>query len=198
MPVRCRRALTLTSDGLLAGTPTTPGAYAFQLMAAGNPSDGAQPATRGCSLMVKALPVDLTANGALPAGTVGVPYSRDLTVQGGTPPYRWISVGSLPQGLSLSPEGRVSGTVSNAGAYSFSVRAIDSAGNQSTVPINLVITAPVISVTDACPLPRGSSGSAYSYQMNAAGGTPPYRWSLLSGMQAGLSSVSGRNPGRDR
>ena len=42
--------LTLTSDGLLAGTPTAPGAFAFQLMASSNRSDGAQPVTRGCSL----------------------------------------------------------------------------------------------------------------------------------------------------
>ncbi len=179
--------LTLTSDGLLAGTPTAPGTFAFQLMTASNPADGAQPATRGCSLTVRALPVDLTANGALPPGTVGVPYSRDLTVQGGTPPYRWMAVGALPPGFSVSPEGRVSGTVSTSGSYTFHVRAIDSAGNQSTVTVGVVIADPVIRVTDACPLPSGTSGTAYTHQMNAAGGTPPYTWSLLSSLQPGLT-----------
>jgi hypothetical protein len=179
--------LSLTTDGLLAGTPTTPGTYSFQLLASSNPADGAQPTTRGCSVTVKALPVDLSANTDLPAGTVGVPYSRDLTVQGGTPPYRWSTVGSMPPGMSLAPEGRLTGTVSTAGVYSFNVRAADSAGNQSVVHLSLVIANPVISITDTCPLPAGTSGSAYSHQMSASGGTPPYTWSLLGGLQAGLT-----------
>ncbi len=44
----------------------------------------------------------------------------------------------------------------------------------------------------ASPLPSGSVGTAYSQSLAAAGGTPPYSYSLLAGtMPAGLSITSG-------
>lgn len=56
---------------------------------------------------------------SLPNGTVGVPYSTTLAATGGTTNpsgivnYTWRSVGApLPAGLSLSPNGTISGTPS--------------------------------------------------------------------------------------
>lgn len=57
----------------------------------------------------------LVITGTLDDGTIGTPYSSDLTVSGGTPPYANVSIsaGSLPPGLSIALAGAtitVSGT----------------------------------------------------------------------------------------
>ena len=46
----------------------------------------------------------LITTGSLPPGTVNNPYSANLSVTGGAPPYTWSIVkGSLPFGLTLAP-----------------------------------------------------------------------------------------------
>jgi large repetitive protein len=61
-------------------------------------------------------------------GTVGLEYSQVLTANGGTGPYTYtISTfhGEWPDGLSLSPDGILSGTPGRAGTYYFTVMAED-------------------------------------------------------------------------
>ncbi len=68
-------------------------------------------------------------------GTVGVPYLfLQFQAAGGSggAPYSWDTADTLPPGLSLDPSGILAGTPTNTGAYSFSVRVTDSAGNQLT------------------------------------------------------------------
>ena len=49
---------------------------------------------------------------SLPAFTVGEPQQVELEVSGGTPPYYFeITQGELPENLTLSEEGTISGTV---------------------------------------------------------------------------------------
>jgi hypothetical protein len=63
---------------------------------------------------------------SLPAAGVGAAYSQTLSAQGGTPPYLFAVVGgSLPQGLSLSSSGLLSGTPLTVGEYTFTVLATD-------------------------------------------------------------------------
>src|SRR5688572_8819598 len=57
-------------------------------------------------------------NQTLPPAVVGQPYTAQLLVQGGEPPYTWFDPDfSLPQGLALVPEGRIEGTPVAAGEY---------------------------------------------------------------------------------
>jgi len=52
----------------------------------------------------------ITTN-SLPEGTEGVAYSQTLQVHGGTPPYTWFAMATLPPGLQLDPlSGLISGT----------------------------------------------------------------------------------------
>ena len=89
----------------------------------------------------------------LPPGTVGVPYSRDLTVQGGTPPYRWMSVGALPRACPYRRKAAYR-------ALSALPARTPSTCAQSTTQATRARCRrrchhrPVISVTDACPLPQ--------------------------------------------
>ena len=52
----------------------------------------------------------ITTN-SLSEGTEGVAYSQTLQVHGGTPPYTWFAMATLPPGLQLDPlSGVISGT----------------------------------------------------------------------------------------
>ncbi len=64
------------------------------------------------------------ATESLPMGAVGVPYSVQCFVTGGNAPYHW-SASDLPEGLSISEDGIVSGTPTTAGVYNPTVTVED-------------------------------------------------------------------------
>lgn len=57
---------------------------------------------------------------ALPGFVPQQPYTAQLAAQGGTQPYTWsLAVGSaLPDGLTLDPTGKISGTPTVGGTFS--------------------------------------------------------------------------------
>src|SRR5580658_8315811 len=63
----------------------------------------------------------------LPDGLYGSGYANQtLTVTGGMAPYTFsVTSGMLPPGISLSPNGNISGMPTAAGSYSFTVTAVD-------------------------------------------------------------------------
>lgn len=67
-------------------------------------------------------------------GNVGVSYQASLFPGGGTPPYSWSHVaGTLPPGLSVQASpGRVLGTPTTAGTFTFTVRVNDSGGQTAS------------------------------------------------------------------
>ena len=80
----------------------------------------------------------------LPAGTVGSAYSQPLTASGGTAPYSFSIVGSLPSGLSLTTSGStatIGGTpMTNTGSpFSFGITVVDSTSTSVTNTYSLVV-----------------------------------------------------------
>jgi large repetitive protein len=64
---------------------------------------------------------------------VGQSFVLQVPAAGGKPPYTWTLVsGALPPGLSLSSNGRISGTPTTAGSYSYSLKLTDAAGASVT------------------------------------------------------------------
>jgi len=63
-------------------------------------------------------------NGTLPAATVGRTYSQSLEYMGPAQPTWRFSNGTTlpPPGLSISPNGKLSGVPTNAGLYDFEAR----------------------------------------------------------------------------
>ena len=143
-----------------------------------------------------ATPADLSVGTAsLPGATAGAPYSATLQAAGGVAPYLWsLSAGSLPDGLSLdAASGRIGGTPSSAGGYSFTVQVADAQSPPDTasraLSINVVAPpqpAPLDITTTS--LPDARRNKSYSRTLQATGGVAPYTWSLASGaLPPGLS-----------
>ncbi len=77
--------------------------------------------------ITNALPHPVLNTAAPPEGTVGTAYTYTFTAGGGTPPYLFFcESGSLPAGLSLSQNGTLSGTPTNAGSFGFHIKVLDS------------------------------------------------------------------------
>jgi hypothetical protein len=79
---------------------------------------------------------------ALPSGITGVAYEAKLSAVGGTAPYEWAKEGgSLPDGLTLSAAGIISGTPTKAGEFTFNVSATDATGSTDDAAFMITITA---------------------------------------------------------
>ncbi len=76
----------------------------------------------------------------LPAATVGVPYSHRLTATGDSGTFLFsVASGALPAGLSLSPNGVISGTPTSPGVATFLIDATPPDGCGSTLPLTITV-----------------------------------------------------------
>lgn len=130
--------LTMSSAGLLSGTPTVAGGFSFTVTA----SDGiGVDATLDCSLSVAAATVIVITTGSpIASGTINVAYTPlQLTQTGGTTPTWSISAGALPTGMSLSGGGVLSGTPTVQQTASFTVQAAEAAHTTGTKALTMTI-----------------------------------------------------------
>ncbi|VVE90823.1 putative Ig domain-containing protein [Pandoraea bronchicola] len=192
--------MTLSSGGVLSGTPTAGGAFNFTVTATDS-SGGAGPYTgsRAYSFVVNAPTLSITpASGSLNA-SVGVAYSQTFSTSGGTAPYHYslgVNSGTLPTGVSFnSATGVLSGTPTSTGTVNFTITGTDSStgtGPYSTSgTYTLTVAAPTISVSPTT-LSAATVGAAYSQTVSASGGSAPYSYAVTSGaLPAGLTLSSG-------
>ncbi len=184
--------LSLATNGVLSGTPTTASNYIFTVRATdANGCSG----SRIYTLVINnpacpTITVNPT-NTALPAGTTGATYNQTLTVTGGASPYAYsISTGALPTGLSLASNGDLAGTPTSAGNYSFKIQATDANGCTGERGYTLVINNPACPAITVNPagLSNGTVGAAYSQAIAATGGASPYSFAISAGaLPAGLA-----------
>lgn len=75
-------------------------------------------------------------------GVIGSAYHASLLATGGTTPYTYSIVGSLPAGLVINPTtGAITGTPTTAGTTTFTGRVVDAVGTIATVPGSITITS---------------------------------------------------------
>ena len=176
--------LTLTTGGLLSGTPTGTGTSTATVQVADSCSATPQTQSGSFNLTIDPAPVPLSivTTSPLPAGTQGVAYSTTMSATGGTAPYFWsITAGALPAGLTLSSGGIISGTPTSTGVFTATIQVTDNVGSHVSSSFQITIACTALSITSPSTLPQGTNGSAYSFQLAASGGVTPYTWSLSAG-----------------
>ena len=115
------KTITVASGGKLEGTPTGSGT-------------------------VKIAPTITTES--LPDGEVGTAYNQTLTATGDALITWSLASGSaLPEGLNLSEDGKITGTPTTAGTYTFIVTATNDSGSDSKKYTLTIDPKPTVAVT---------------------------------------------------
>lgn len=190
--------LTLTGDRI-SGTPSQIGRFAFTVTV----TDAGVVGVPGQASLSTAIVINqnlkITSPPALPGAGVNSPYSYQLTATGGAQPYFWFQTsGSLPPGLSLGQTGVISGTLTDFGAFTFTISVSSTLnGVQLTDQQTFTFVADTVSLQVATTtLPAGVPNIGYLAQLSAGGGRAPYSWSATGTLPPGLElSSSGQIKG---
>ena len=177
--------LTLSSAGVISGTPVQSGTFTFRARVSDFPNFEPQSQSADYTLVINPLLAITTTN--LPAGEAGTPYSGvQLAATGGQqPPLSWtVSSGALPPGLSLSSGGAITGTPTAGGTFNFIAQVTDAGVGQGrqirsrTFSIVVEESRPIITTVS---LPVAQAQTSYSQVITATGGTPPYSFAIVNG-----------------
>ena len=191
--------MSLSSSGVLSGTPTGGGTFNFTATATDS-STGTGPFTgsRAYTLTVNAPTLSLTpASGSFNA-TTSVAYSQTFVASNGTSPYTYallVNSGTMPTGLTFNTAtGVLSGTPVTSGTVNFTVTSTDSSTGTGPYTASgtyaLTTSAPTITVSPST-LSGATVGVATSQSVTASGGTAPYTYAITSGaLPAGLTLSS--------
>ena len=126
--------LTISSAGVIAGTPTTAGTYHFIVEV--RDSSGEVDTQRYSIIVYSGTSGSLTiTTSSLFSGVKGYWYGATLEAIGGAWPRTWsLASGSLPPGLNLDSSGVISGTPTGTGIFTFGIRVTDMNGASVTKP----------------------------------------------------------------
>ncbi len=122
--------LTVSSAGVVSGTPTTKGSYDD----VGVQVTDADGRVGGASFEFFLVQDFLITPSELPPATVGVDYVQppvQLGASGATGKVVFQTTDALPGGIGMFPSGRFFGTPTSAGTFGFGIEATDEAGHRS-------------------------------------------------------------------
>ncbi len=166
------------TTGVISGTPVLPAdTSSFTVRAA---DAAGQVDTQALSITINLFNVPNITTGSLPGGTVDQEYNQTLQATGGIGLRTWTLSGSLPAGLTLSQDGIISGTPTNAETTNFTVTVTD-AFNQSDAQNLSIAVSPAPLVITTTTLPAGGILQPYNQQLQATGGTGARTWSIVAG-----------------
>jgi hypothetical protein len=170
----------VNADGVITGVmPGTTTVTAEAALAAGGSL------TDWVTVNVGNAPLITTA--ALATGMVGDAYDQTLTASGGGGVYTWaLTAGTLPEGLSLGPDGSITGTPTVSGFRQFTVE-VTSAGETDARHLAVAVEPSLRLATSY--LVGGYPGMSYGDQIApATGGDGTYGYAISDGtLPSGLS-----------
>lgn len=176
--------LQLMPYGTLSGKATTPGTYDFTVTARNLGGSAALPVR----IVVRPpLAAPAFAPTTVPGAMVDRSFSHRFAATGEPVPTVTVSAGSLPDGLTLTADGTLSGKPTTAGPFDFTLRAASSEG-AATLPVHLdVAPATTVPLFGADEPPAGTVGEAYSYRLPVSGDPAPVVGVVNGDLPDGLS-----------
>lgn len=134
---------------------------------------------------------------SVPGGTIGQPYSVQFSalsvtglhpVQGSPAAATWsIASGSLPAGVTLSSDGKLSGTPTAEGSFTFVVRATGGGGTTDTETETLTVRQPLV-LSSALAATKAEVGLPVNVKQTASGGSGTFTWAISKGaLPSGLT-----------
>lgn len=124
--------------------------------------------------------------------TAGTAYSATIEASGGGSESWTVSNGSLPAGLSLGPNGVLSGMPSAPGSYTFTVR-VTSGSSSTTKQFQIVVREKLSASAPADQ--TWEVGRPLQITLNAKGGAPGYSWKLSGTLPAKTGFVGNQGNG---
>jgi hypothetical protein len=176
--------LTLSSSGVLSGTPTQTGTFPITVKV--TDSNGCSGTGTTYNLTITCQTITVTAPG-VNSGVAGSPFSQTFTQSGaiGTATFT-LSSGTLPSGLSLSPAGVLSGTPMQTGTFPINVKVTDSNGCTGTAGYTLTIVCQTITVTPPA-VNSGVAAAPFSQTFTQSGAIGTASFTTSSTLPTGLS-----------
>ncbi|MCX7002672.1 MAG: Ig domain-containing protein [bacterium] len=119
----------------------------------------------------------------LPTGRIRHPYNLALQRSGGISPYNWFLVnGAVPAGITLAPQGILSGTPVETGMF-WCTLGLTSGDAQAAQQFYSWQIQPVPEALafDTVMLPDGTAGKQYETRIAVRGGVAPHTWTIVTG-----------------
>ena len=167
--------LTLGTNGVITGTPTTQGTYNVTVSATNAAGTGNAP------LVITVQPPTPTLTGVTPpGGQVGSAYSYQIAATNNPTSY---GAANLPPGLNVNANtGQVSGVPTQPGTFDITFSATNAGGTGSaSFSVVILPAAPVVSSAASA---SGIVGTPFSYQITGTNGPTAFN---AGGLPAGLS-----------
>ena len=126
--------LTLSSSGVLSGTPTTVATYSMIVTV----TDSASTLTSSKTFSIAVTAPLTITNASLAGAKTTTNYTTQMTSSGGATTKTWTAIG-IPAGLTFSTAGKFGGKATTKGTYNITFTLTDSAGRVTTKTLSLVV-----------------------------------------------------------
>jgi hypothetical protein len=192
--------LTLASDeGVARGTPTQSGSFTFYITVSYTCGSGGKGpgifSDQQYTINVNgAAPKITVVTPSLPDGNINQPYTAPALQASGATVSSWsLAGGTLPPGLTLAPNGVISGTPTQSGTFNFTVQA-NGSGTSDTRGLSIFVLAPLELQTLIGQKPPATGLTAkttvnaqLTTGMKAVGGRTPYVFSADGELPPGIT-----------
>jgi hypothetical protein len=178
--------IALGNNGSLAGTPSLAGTWPGIVI--GVQDGNGRTAQSGSFTLVVSNVLEIAGTPAA-IGTVGQAYAASFAAEGGDGNYTFaIAAGALPTGVTLAPNGAISGAPTVAGPFAgIVVRVTDGNGRVAQSQPFAITVSNVLSVSGSAPATT-ILNTAYTATYTATGGNGAYTWASVGGaLPPGLS-----------
>jgi hypothetical protein len=166
--------ITFSESGRISGSPQQGGTFELEVRV----QDARGVAAEKSFALFILSPLRILSS-PLEEAVVGRSYTAQVKAEGGRPPYSWsVSPPSaLPEGLTISQEGWLTGTPMEEGDFMIRARVSDAAGMQVEQELKIVVARGRLKILSD-ELAGATFGQDYAFELEAEGGIPPYTWSI--------------------